>query len=156
MRGSTLRNTSFIIGIVVYVGTDTKAHQRAKKQDRKTSWLVNRMHRHFIKMFIGMAVIVILLTVGGAIIQNTGKGMTYLYLSDESAEANNGAGSFIARPFENLVLISHAIPMSIYVAIEVLKWIQVRILLRDPDLFLTSGGTLSLISGTERESEEIM
>ena len=26
MRGSTLRNTSFIIGIVVYVGTDTKAH----------------------------------------------------------------------------------------------------------------------------------
>ena len=26
MRGSRLRNTSFIIGIVVYVGTDTKAH----------------------------------------------------------------------------------------------------------------------------------
>lgn len=26
MRGSTLRNTSFVIGIVVYVGTDTKAH----------------------------------------------------------------------------------------------------------------------------------
>lgn len=26
MRGSTLKNTAFIIGIVVYVGTDTKAH----------------------------------------------------------------------------------------------------------------------------------
>ena len=29
MRGSILRNTGFIIGIVVYVGTDTKAHMNA-------------------------------------------------------------------------------------------------------------------------------
>jgi len=34
--------------------------------------------------------------------------------------------TFVALIFENLVLISHTIPMSIYVAIEVLKWLQVR------------------------------
>lgn len=32
---------------------------------------------------------------------------------------------------ENLILISHTIPMSIYVAIEVLKWLQVRAVYAD-------------------------
>lgn len=40
---------------------------------------------------------------------------------------------------ENLVLISHAIPMSIYVAIEVLKWFQVRNMERDKDLMQDPG-----------------
>ena len=31
MRGSVLRNTPFVLGIVLYVGTDTKAHQNAKQ-----------------------------------------------------------------------------------------------------------------------------
>lgn len=31
MRGSVLRNTPFVLGIVLYVGTDTKAHQNAKR-----------------------------------------------------------------------------------------------------------------------------
>ena len=35
---------------------------------------------------------------------------------------------------ENLVLISHTIPISIYVAIEVLKWLQVRIIKQDEEL----------------------
>jgi len=35
MRGSVLRNTNFVMGIVVYVGNDTKAHQNAKLMQRK-------------------------------------------------------------------------------------------------------------------------
>ena len=36
---------------------------------------------------------------------------------------------------ENLVLISHTIPMSIYVAIEALKWFQVRLIASDKELY---------------------
>ena len=35
---------------------------------------------------------------------------------------------------ENLVLISHTIPISIYVAIEVLKFVQVHLVYTDTDL----------------------
>ena len=42
---------------------------------------------------------------------------------------------FLLSILTNLVLISHAIPMSIYVAIEVLKYFQVKLVLQDPDLF---------------------
>lgn len=46
---------------------------------------------------------------------------------------------FFLMLLQNTVLISHAIPMSIYVAIEVLKWFQVRLVLRDLDLFQDPG-----------------
>ena len=49
-----------------------------------------------------------------------------------------GAGevfvNFIRYLLENIVLISHTIPMSIYVAIEVLKWFQVRLISSDREL----------------------
>ncbi len=35
MRGSVLKNTNFVIGIVIYVGTDTKAYQNSKARKRK-------------------------------------------------------------------------------------------------------------------------
>ncbi len=41
---------------------------------------------------------------------------------------------FFRLIIENIVLISHAIPMSIYVAIEVLKMLQVHLILTDTDM----------------------
>ena len=41
---------------------------------------------------------------------------------------------------ENLVLISHIIPMSIYVAIEVLKFFQVRLIMSDSELVTEQKG----------------
>lgn len=41
---------------------------------------------------------------------------------------------FFSLVIENIVLISHTIPMSIYVAIEVLKILQVHLVLNDTDM----------------------
>jgi len=54
---------------------------------------------------------------------------------EESKAAGSLTADFFLMLLQNIVLISHAIPMSIYVAIEVLKWFQVRLVLRDNDLF---------------------
>ena len=65
MRGSVVKNTNFVIGIVVYVGTDTKAYQNSKTHKRKQSWLIARMHQVIVKMFIFLGIVVLLLTCGG-------------------------------------------------------------------------------------------
>ena len=82
MRGSTLRNTEFVIGIAIYVGTDTKAHHNARSIERKTSYLTSQMHTHFIKMFVVMGLIVCLMSIAGFIIDtNTDK--LYLYANED-------------------------------------------------------------------------
>lgn len=69
MRGSILKNTNFVIGIVIYVGTDTKAYQNSKTRKRKQSWLIARMHQLIVKMFIFLGIVVFLLACGGVAFQ---------------------------------------------------------------------------------------
>lgn len=67
MRSTVLRNCSFIIGIVVYVGTETKAHQNFQRKSRKRSWMLQKMHDLIVKMFFLLGFIVVLLTVESVI-----------------------------------------------------------------------------------------
>ena len=71
MRGSVLRNTSFVIGVVIYVGNETKAHQNVKMRTRKQSWLINEMHSYIVQMFFALGLVVLLLTFGGLTWQAT-------------------------------------------------------------------------------------
>ena len=82
------------------------------------------MHRHFIKMFITMAVVVLALSIAGLILESFSE-RQYIFLPEEMAQKENASKKvtdFFFNLLHNIVLLSHAIPMSIYVAIEVLKW----------------------------------
>ena len=71
LRGSVLRNTTFVIGIVIYVGLETKAHLNSKKGKRKTSWLMNSMHKFIKWMFLAIGILVLFLAIGGVVFDQT-------------------------------------------------------------------------------------
>ena len=61
---------------------------------------------------------------------------------------NDGVATTWAA-LENLVLISHTIPISIYVAIEVLKWLQVQIIKKDHELMKEPSDLTDLTAGLD-------
>ena len=85
-------------------------------------------------MFIGMGILVLGLTLGN-LITNILKDLPYLNTECQTVvgtqkcqnDSKNSSDNHFLKSLwaflENIVLISHAIPMSIYVAIEVLKWL---------------------------------
>lgn len=75
-----LRNTDFIIGLVLYVGTETKAHTNSKMRKRKQSWLIAWMHSLIYGMFIVIGTIVVILSIASIIFQSNSKAL-YLYES---------------------------------------------------------------------------
>ena len=86
------------------------------------------MHSIIIWMFVAIGVVVTTLTAGSIIMQKRDE-WPYIQEKDE-----NVAVTAISTMLEYFVLISHTIPISIYVAIEVLKWFQVRLISKDRHL----------------------
>lgn len=90
------------------------------------------MHDFIKRMFILIGVLVTLLTAGGIVFDQMEDHWPNT-ISGDDVDSNPGINAF-RYLLENLVLISHTIPMSIYVAIEVLKYFQVRLILSDDEL----------------------
>ena len=52
LRGCSLRNTPYVYGIVVYVGTETKIFMNSKKPPRKVSNLMIKMNYMLYSVFV--------------------------------------------------------------------------------------------------------
>jgi len=52
LRGCSLRNTPFVYGIVIYVGTQTKIFMNSKKAPRKVSNLMIKMNYMLYSVFV--------------------------------------------------------------------------------------------------------
>jgi magnesium-transporting ATPase (P-type) len=62
-QGASLRNTHYVVGIVVYAGTDTKLVRNQRKPPSKFSQLDLRLNNAVIAIFVMDLVLVLLLTV---------------------------------------------------------------------------------------------
>ena len=56
-KGSSLKNTEFIIGLVIYTGHDTKLMMNQIKGKRKYSDLEKKMYKNIIMIFIFLVLI---------------------------------------------------------------------------------------------------
>ena len=65
LRGSILRSTDYAVGIVIYVGMDTKIYADRRAPERKKSWLLDQMHKAVITLLIFLLIVNLLMTFAG-------------------------------------------------------------------------------------------
>ena len=136
-RGSFLRDTKYIVGMVIYVGKDAMI-QKTKKQNEPQinhkSLLFEKIHKHGNRYILFILVLSGLLTIGSTIFTNTNENQ---YAYDKYLKGNDFIGEaeeLILVAISNLVLISHAVPSSIYIAIEIVRIYHKRALFGDRKL----------------------
>uniref|UniRef100_A0A0G4HNZ7 Uncharacterized protein n=1 Tax=Chromera velia CCMP2878 TaxID=1169474 RepID=A0A0G4HNZ7_9ALVE len=124
-RGCVVRNTKWVLGVVVYAGAETKIRMNANEAPTKVSRLSRSMNELlggvFCFLFGACA-----LYAGLGLYWETTTGVKQWYLRVEGEDtAPRTAPSvlffLIIRFFTVLVAIAHLIPISLYVVMEVLK-----------------------------------
>ncbi|CAI2370023.1 unnamed protein product [Moneuplotes crassus] len=132
LRGCLLRNTEFVLGVVVYMGKETKIMKNAKKAPRKVSNLMKMMNYMLYTVFIFQLLIIsIFATISVIWISEAGKKYDYLDMTDKSV----GIGTWFIQLLTYWVAYSHMIPISLYVIIEVLKLVQSYLVKWDDQMY---------------------
>jgi len=122
-RGTVLRNTPWIVGLVVYAGVETKISLNTKKPPSKFSSLDYRMNKYVLGIFFFQIVLITGCAVfAGKYEVNDASNMWYLGDVGDSSTFLVSIQSF----FSYFVIMSYLIPLSLVVSLEVVKVCQAR------------------------------
>ncbi len=137
LKGSVLKNTKYVIGLVIYCGKDTKIMKNSKAPRMKMSKVLVTMNRLLYSLFIFQISLCLTFAIFST---NWSNSFSYKYsyiLSCNNTECNSQM--YIVKIVINFltffVAYSHMIPISLYVALEIVKIIQGLLIKYDNEIY---------------------
>jgi len=127
LRGSVLRNTDWIIGLVVYTGEDTKVAQNSHESKPKLSNLERVVNGSMKVIFVILAFLVATSLSIRAIMRHNvfnGKfaGFWYLFPEGEDDDSTMTLAWPIAYAFTFLILYTNFVPLTMYITMEIINF----------------------------------
>ncbi|KAF7731731.1 hypothetical protein EC973_008245 [Apophysomyces ossiformis] len=132
LRGCVLRNTEWVIGIVVYTGNDTKIMLNSGRTPSKRSKMAKATNPHVVANFVILAVICIVSSVMDSI-QFNGSGSSRSF--DYGIEGTNAAYSGFLTFWVTLILYQNIVPISLYISVEIVKTFAAYFIFADIDMY---------------------
>ena len=117
LRSCQLRNTDKVYGLVVYTGQESKVMLNSKPPPAKTSTVMRKMNRMLYTVY-ALQFLICVSFAGLSLHWDRQLMDTHLYLGDLGGP---GAGRFFVQILTFYVAYSHLIPISLYVALEIVK-----------------------------------
>ncbi|WOL09078.1 phospholipid-transporting ATPase 6-like [Canna indica] len=134
LRDSKLRNTTYVYGVIIFTGHDSKVMQNATKSPAKRSRIEKKMDKVIYVLFTILVLISVISSIGFAVITKT-KMPNWWYLQPKNDaglyDPSKPVASGLAHLVTALILYGYLIPISLYVSIEVVKVSQALFINRD-------------------------
>mmetsp|Transcript_23132 Transcript_23132/g.57897 ORF Transcript_23132/g.57897 Transcript_23132/m.57897 type:complete len:1024 (+) Transcript_23132:91-3162(+) len=135
MRASVVRNTPWVIGMVVYAGPETKLSLNQKDPPSKFSSLDRRINKYVVGLFIFQCLLCIGMAIQAAVFTNSAASRAW-YLALSSDEYVSPGVAAVITFFSYFVIMSYVIPISLVVSLEITKVVQAKFMEWDEQMFL--------------------
>ena len=136
LRGTKLKNTHFIIGLVIYTGHDTKIMMNQSDARTKRSLLERGLNMKLISVFILIFLLAFICAIVGYVYErNTINQNKVWYFFRNQENKRNEVGSFFILLVSHLVIINAMIPISLYVTLEVVRVFQALFIMWDQEMY---------------------
>uniref|UniRef100_A0A3B4WQT0 Phospholipid-transporting ATPase n=1 Tax=Seriola lalandi dorsalis TaxID=1841481 RepID=A0A3B4WQT0_SERLL len=143
LRGAQLRNTQWVVGIVVYTGHDSKLMQNSTKAPLKRS-NVERVTNMQILVLFGILLVMALVSSVGAAIWNR----------EHTEDACDISTNFAYNLLTFIILYNNLIPISLLVTLEVVKFTQALFINWDVEMYYSETDTPAM-ARTSNLNEEL-
>ncbi|KAL9651627.1 hypothetical protein ABK040_001572 [Willaertia magna] len=136
LKGSILKATDYIYGVVIYTGKDTKIMRNMHKGKVKFSY-VNYMLNYFIGMLFIIQFLACCILVGiGAYHEFTTRRKSF-YIPPPTPKGVTDAGFVVMSWLTYFILLNMLIPVSLFVSLEFVKMIQAWFITMDNRMAIT-------------------
>lgn len=152
LRGSSLKNTDYIIGIVVYTGHETKIMLNSPKSKNKYSKLEAEMNRQVLYIFFLQLIICLFAAIYNVLWFSRTKSDTEVYLELEKDD-NNTVTYFIVGFFSWMLIFTSFVPISLLVTIEMVKFFQAIFITWDLNLYYEPTDTSAKVQSSNLNEE---
>ncbi|KAG0494855.1 hypothetical protein HPP92_005849 [Vanilla planifolia] len=125
LRGCSLRNTEYIVGVIIFTGHETKVMMNSMNVPSKRSTLERKLDKLILALFGGLFFMCLIGAIGSGVFID--RKYFYLGLSEHVEQQFNPSNRFVVTiltMFTLITLYSTIIPISLYVSIEMIKFIQ--------------------------------
>uniref|UniRef100_A0A3P9JDU2 Phospholipid-transporting ATPase n=1 Tax=Oryzias latipes TaxID=8090 RepID=A0A3P9JDU2_ORYLA len=150
LRGAQLRNTQWVVGIVVYTGHDSKLMQNSTKAPLKRSNVERVTNMQILVLFGILLVMALVSSVGAAIWNKVHTKAACWYLSPADDISTNFAYNLLTF----IILYNNLIPISLLVTLEVVKFIQALFINWDVEMYYSETDTAAM-ARTSNLNEEL-
>ncbi|KAK6892469.1 Phospholipid-transporting ATPase DNF1 [Candida tropicalis] len=133
LRGCTLRNTKWVIGVVIYTGDDTKIMLNAGVTPTKQSRMSRELNYYVLLNFIFLFLICFISGLVNGLYyrkKNTSRDF-FEFGTIAGSPATNGFVGF----FVSLILYQSLVPISLYITIEIIKTAQAYFIYSDVGMY---------------------
>ena len=135
LRGCSLRNTEWVLGVVVYTGQETKIMLNAGVVPSKRSRIARELNWNVIYNFIILVIMCIISGIAESVIvarpDSSLAKFEYGYVGDTGGPALAGFISFWVA----IVLFQNLVPISLYITIEIIKVAQAFFIYSDTAMY---------------------
>uniref|UniRef100_A0A4W2FD86 Phospholipid-transporting ATPase n=1 Tax=Bos indicus x Bos taurus TaxID=30522 RepID=A0A4W2FD86_BOBOX len=145
LRGTQLKNTEWILGIVVYTGFETKFMQNAVKSPLKRSKVEKVTNMQILVLFLLLLVMSLVSCVGAIYWKDR-------YRAEPWYIGKSGNFGFDLLVF--IILYHNLIPISLLVTLEIVKYIQALFINWDEDMHF-KGSNVYAMARTSNLNEEL-
>lgn len=136
-RAVRIKNTRLLLGLVLYVGNDTKLMKNYIKKKNKVSSLQKMMNVYVLILVIVEVILLVILGIGGVIT------ISQIDISDYNkiyaSQRPNPITQFFVLILSYFILLNTFLPISLIVTIEMVRYIQKIFYIKDPS-FMNSQG----------------
>lgn len=147
LRGSMLRNTNYIYGVVVYTGHETKLMKNSTKAPLKRSSIDRQTNTHILLLFL---ILLTLSLVSAAFNELWMRAHSDWYIGLEDAQNAHFVFNFLTF----LILYNNLIPISLQVTAEIVRFFQAKFISMDSEMYHAATDTPAM-ARTSNLNEEL-
>ena len=156
LRSCQVRNTKHVIGIVVSTGVDTKIQQNCASTVHKTSSLMKDTNKLVGIAFLAMVVVCVICAAMSYVYYQTVVTAEYLQLdADEKVDGISISleVATVYQFFTFIIIFGNFVPISLYVTLDVVKYIQAQLIMYDLDLYDSTTDTPTQVKSLDLNEE---